>query len=325
MKTLLKFLKYRVHFLLTIYTRKFGEVRSRLDKELVLMQSDNGAEVIISKKNGALISYKSNGTEQIAQPFLPHFTRPQTDNDRKGWKPSKLLKVWYDAKPSLTALSVDSTVKGQLSVTSTYRLIKDSASVQVRYTFNGNGVLKVNYQLEASDKLPNLPKVGMQGGIKRNLDQLTWYGKGPLENYVDRRSGFAAGIYQAPLETFIEPYVYPQENANRTDVRWMGLTNTGHEGLLVVADSLLSMSAWPYTEEEIVTAKHHHLLKDAGYITLNIDLIQMGVGGNDSWSTVSQPLPQYQVPAKNYHYSFYLLPFKGNISRKTEEINAIKF
>lgn len=305
--------------------RKFGEVRCRSDKEQVILQSNNGMEVIISKKTGALISYKSDGMEQIAQPFLPHFTRPQTDNDRKGWKPSKLLKVWYETKPSLAQLFVDSTQKGQLAVTSIYHLIKDSASVQVSYVFNGDGVLKVNYQLHASNKLPNLPKVGIQGGIKRSFDQLAWYGKGPSENYIDRRSGFAAGIYQAPLETFIEPYVYPQENANRTDVRWMHLSNAQNDGLLVVADSLLSMSAWPYTEEEIVTAKHHHLLKDAGYITLNIDLIQMGVGGNDSWSAVSQPLPQYQVPAKDYHYSFYLLPFKGDVSKQSERIKAIKF
>ncbi|MEH6306900.1 glycoside hydrolase family 2 TIM barrel-domain containing protein [Olivibacter sp. CPCC 100613] len=306
-------------------SRQFEQVKSRLDEEQLVLQNKQGIEVRISKKNGALISYKNKGKEQIAQAFLPHFTRPQTDNDRKGWKPSKLLKVWYEAKPTLTALSIDSTQKGQVAVTSTYQLVKDSASVQVSYVFNGDGVLKVNYQLQASDQLPNLPKIGMQGGIKRNLDQLTWYGRGPLENYVDRRSGFAVGLYHAPLETFMEPYVYPQENANRSDVRWMRLANVQNEGLLVVADSLLSMSAWPYTEEEIITAKHHHLLKDAGYITLNIDLIQMGVGGNDSWSTVSQPLPQYQVPAKNYRYSFYLLPINEDITKKADAIKAIRF
>lgn len=80
------------------------------------------------------------------------------------------------------------------------------------------------------------------------------------------------------------------------------------KGLLIIADSLLSMSAWPYTEENIETAKHTNKLKDAGRITLNIDLVQMGVGGNDSWSDVAAPLEQYQVKAGDYRYRFLLAP-----------------
>ena len=108
----------------------------------------------------------------------------------------------------------------------------------------------------------------------------------------------------------MEPYAVPQENGNRTDVRWMFLADSKNEGLMVVADSLLSMSAWPYTEENIETAKHTNKLRDAGYLTLNIDLIQMGVGGNDSWSDVAAPLEKYQIPSKKYSYSFYLVPMK---------------
>jgi beta-galactosidase len=75
------------------------------------------------------------------------------------------------------------------------------------------------------------------------------------------------------------------------------------------------MSAWPYTEENIQNSKHTNKLKDAGFITLNIDLIQMGVGGNDSWSDVAAPLEQYQIKAKDYQYSFYLVP--ANTSKST--------
>jgi len=80
----------------------------------------------------------------------------------------------------------------------------------------------------------------------------------------------------------------------------------------VVADSLLSMSAWPYTEENIQKARHTNRLKDAGLITLNIDLMQMGVGGNDSWSDIAAPLEQYQIKAKHYQYGFWLVPVEGN-------------
>ena len=107
---------------------------------------------------------------------------------------------------------------------------------------------------------------------------------------------------------------------------WMYLNNpTSKDGLLIVADSLLSMSAWPYTEENIQNAKHTNKLKDAGFITLNIDLIQMGVGGNDSWSDVAAPLEKYQVPAKNYQYSFYIVPFNAKNKSAGERAKEIKF
>jgi beta-galactosidase len=85
------------------------------------------------------------------------------------------------------------------------------------------------------------------------------------------------------------------------------------------------MSAWPYTEENIQNAKHTNKLKDTGYITLNIDLIQMGVGGNDSWSDVAAPLEQYQIQAKDYHYAFYLLPYNAQQTTAAEAAKKIKF
>jgi beta-galactosidase len=144
-----------------------------------------------------------------------------------------------------------------------------------------------------------------------------------MENYIDRRSGFESGIYQMPINQFMEPYAVPQENGNRTDVRWMHLADKKQNGLLVVADSLLSMSAWPYTEANIVAAKHTNKLKDAGYLTLNIDLIQMGLGGNDSWSDVAAPLDIYQIPAKPYQYSFYLYPYQGSTEGITNVIKKM--
>ncbi|WP_304062476.1 glycoside hydrolase family 2 TIM barrel-domain containing protein [Pedobacter glucosidilyticus] len=261
-----------------------------------------------NKTNGALVSYVMAGKEQVFQPLLPDFTRPQTDNDRRGWKPTKKLKPWYESEIKLIATSLDQTVSNIIKIKSTYSLIQDSAKVNVLYSINGDGVIKVDYALEAHPALPNIPKIGMQTATARDYSQIKWYGRGELENYVDRRYGFDAAIYSQPLTQFMEPYVYPQENGNRTDVRWMFLNNNKGQGLMVVADSLLSMSAWPFTEKNISETKHWHKLKDAGFITLNIDLIQMGVGGNDTWSDVSQPLAQYQNKAKNYQYSFYLYP-----------------
>jgi beta-galactosidase len=295
------------------------------EKDTAYVLTSKNFRISVSKTSGALCSYVWNNKEQIFSPLLPHFTRPLTDNDCRGWKAHEKLKEWFNADLKLQKISIDPTHKGIAKITSNYTLIEGKVSVKVTYIINGEGVVKVDYELTPSADLPNIPKVGMQCGILRSYDQISWFGRGPHENYIDRRFGADVGIYSLPITSFMEPYVVPQENGNRTDVHWMFLSNKNPEGLLVAADSLLSMSAWPYTEANIQHARHTYMLKDAGYITLNIDLIQMGVGGNDSWSDVAAPLEQYQIKPKPYHYMFYLLPFKGSFDTVSSVVKKIKF
>jgi beta-galactosidase len=266
-------------------------------------------KVVIHKKNGALTSFQFRGEELVYSPLLPHFTRPLTDNDRRGWKAQQKLGVWYNNQPVLSATSIQ-TRNGRPGVLSIYKMINDSVEVQVFYSVDPAGAIKIDYNLIASPSLPNIPKVGMKMGVHKNLTGITWYGRGPMENYPDKRTGADVGIYNMNIDQFMEHYVVPQENGNRTDVRWFCLSGKSGNGVLIKADSLLSMSAWPYTEENFVQAKHTTDLRETGYITLNIDLLQMGVGGNDSWSDVAAPLEKYQIKPGNYRYSFLILPRK---------------
>lgn len=273
-----------------------------------------------------LYSFVVDGNEQIFQTLLPNFKRPLTDNDKRGWKPQRKLKQWYDYELKHIGATADKDRMGRVVVTTYYTLINDSANVKVIYTFTENGTVKCDYVLNVKPGLPNIPKVGMQMGINRSYENISWFGRGPFENYIDKNYAADVGLYNLPIKDFMENYVVPQENGNRTDVRWMFLNNPkSKEGLLIVADSLLSMSAWPYTEENIQNAKHTNKLKDAGFITLNIDLIQMGVGGNDSWSDVAAPLEKYQIKAKDYQYSFYIVPFNAKNKTAGERAKAIKY
>ena len=275
---------------------------------------------------GGLSSLKYKGKEQIFSPLIPHFKRPLTDNDRRGWKPHRKLKQWYDAELKSKTTSISNSSTGELIITNLFSLINDSATVTLVYTVHPGGMIKVDYWLAMKAGLPNIPKIGIQGGINKNYTQVEYFGRGPLENYVDRKYGMDVGIYSQNIYEFMENYVVPQENGNRTDVRWMYLRDPKtKDGLLIVADSLLSMSAWPYTEENIENAKHTNKLKPADYITLNIDLVQMGVGGNDSWSDVAAPLEQYQIKAQPYHYSFYIVPFNSKNKTAGERAKEIKF
>ncbi len=304
--------------------KKYPDLKTASDEQSIIV-SGKDFEVRFSKKSGALISYIDNEKEQLFSPLMPHFTRPLTDNDRRGWKPQKTLKQWFDAEPELNEMQFHDTENGVVRIESDYNIITDSASVQLVYLVNGEGVVKVMYNLESETALPNIPKVGMTCGIKDDYRNISWYGRGLYENYIDRRFRFDAGVYTLPINEFMEPYVMPQENGNRTDVRWMFLSNNENNGLLVVADSLLSMSAWPFTEENINEAKHTNELKESGFITLNIDLIQMGIGGNDSWSPVAAPIEQYQIPAGNYSYSFFLLPGKFKMNEIKKVPLSVKF
>jgi beta-galactosidase len=284
-----------------------------------------GFQLTFDRKNGALSSYVSDGKEQIVSPLLPNFTRPITDNDRHGWKTPEVLKEWYDSKLRVVSFTINKEPSGVVKAESQYELVDGKAKVLVTYTVNGKGVIKVDYALKVAGSLPNIPKVGMTCGIANDYRQISWYGRGPLENYLDRRYGFDVGIYSLPIDQFMEPYVKPQENGNRTDVRWMYLANQSQQGLLVMADSLLSMSAWPFNEAAYKVAKHWNELKESGYVTLNIDLVQMGVGGNNSWTELAAPIEKYQIKAKDYSYSFYLCPVKMKQEQVAKDWQKLKF
>ncbi|MFI5131229.1 MAG: glycoside hydrolase family 2 TIM barrel-domain containing protein, partial [Chitinophagales bacterium] len=303
-----------------------GGVRCSETNEFVVVTGNDFTLKIAKLAPGSLSSYVYKSKEQIFQPLLPHFKRPLTDNDRRGWKPNRRMKQWYEYTLKLMDTRIWNSSSNELHVTTFFTLINDSAKVNIDYTIKKNGVVKVEYFIDVRPGLPNIPKVGMQAGINKNYTQITYFGNGPLENYIDRRFGMDAGVYNQKIYEFMEPYVVPQENGNRTDVRWMYLSDPKtKDGLLIVADSLLSMSAWPYTEENLENAKHTNKLVAAGYITLNIDLVQMGVGGNDSWSDVAAPLEKYQVKAQPYHYSFYIVPFNSKTKAAGTKAKEIKF
>jgi len=263
--------------------------------------------VTISKQNGLITEFSVNGIKYINKPLKPDFTRPLTDNDRRGWKPHKKLKEWYQTGVKLNRIDVLYNNNDSVGILSGFTVIKNRAELSLKYTIYKTGIIKVGYFLDIIDTtLPNIPAIGMQCGINNNLNMVKYYGRGPQENYIDRRYGADVGIYEMTVEEMNEPYIMPQETGNRTDVRWMMLYNGKNpkQNLIIKADSLLSMSVWPWTQENLNNAKHTNELVNPGYLTLNIDLIQMGVGGNTSWDYLAAPLEKYQIPAKDYKYTF---------------------
>ena len=168
------------------------------------------------------------------------------------------------------------------------------------------GELTATLKIAADPKLPSLLRVGMTFEVPAAFDHATYYGRGPMENYVDRRHATEVDVYDLAVADFGEPYVRPQEHGNRTDVRWLSLRDTEGHTLTITGAQPLSMSVWPYSTETLATATHTPDLTTGEVTTVNVDLIQTGVGGNDTWSPNAAPLPHYQIPAGTYEYSFTL-------------------
>jgi beta-galactosidase len=147
----------------------------------------------------------------------------------------------------------------------------------------------------------------MQMAVPGRFNKLTWLGRGPHETYWDRKTGAAFGLYSGHVNEHVHRYVRPQENGNKSDVRWMALTDSDGVGLVAVGMPTIDISAWPFTMRDLEEAKHIHELPQRDTITVNLDYKQMGVGGDDSWGARTHP--EYTLPAKSYHYRLRLMPY----------------
>jgi beta-galactosidase len=135
---------------------------------------------------------------------------------------------------------------------------------------------------------------------------MSWYGRGPQETYQDRKSGAAFGIYSGKVEEQIYPYIYPQENGNKTDVRWVEFKNKSGNGLKITGLPKIDVSAWPYTLDDLEAATHNYMLPSKPFYSVQVDYKQRGVGGNNSWG--QKPLEKYQLLEKNFQYEFIISP-----------------
>jgi len=286
--------------------------------EVKLVKSPNsftakgkGFSVTIARKTGAITSFKTGKIELISAPLEPNFWRVPIDNDRGNRMPNR-LGVWRNAASTRKVNSVTAEQAGPRTVRITAEAGVAAGNSVWRnvYTITGDGTVRVDCSIKPSGKAPNLPRVGMRMAIPAGFDKMTWFGRGPHETYIDRKTGGAVGVYSGKVGDLVHPYVRPQENANRTDVRWVTLTNARGAGLRASGvGGNLSVSAWPYKTADLESARHTHELPTSDTITLNIDHKQMGVGGDNSWG--ARPHAEYLLPAREYTYSFTLQAVGG--------------
>ncbi len=267
-----------------------------------------GTAVRVDGQRGWLKSYQVAGRELLAAPLIPNFWRVPTDNDN-GWKVPQKMGAWKDAGAQAELQSCGpGTNDDGATMTAKLRLSAVKATAQVSYQLRDDGSLRVEMNLETDAGSPELPRAGMTFAVPGDLQRLTWYGRGPQESYWDRKSGAAVGIYKSTVDQWITPYVRPQENANRTDVRWLDLSDAKGMGLQVkAAGQPVGVSAWPYSAADLAAAKHDYQLPHRDFITVNVDGWQMGVGGDNSWGLPVHE--EYRLPrAGKFTVRFDLCP-----------------
>ncbi len=267
-----------------------------------------GFEAVIEK--GALSSYRWCGEELLAGPLVPNLWRVPTDNDEGGgarsyahrWREAGLNRLTVTAgEPRV--LQVD---PGRVRVTIDSRLQGSSAAILLTtvYDVGGDGQIAVAATFRTEGALPPLPRVGFQVQLPGRLDTVEWYGRGPHESYADRKEGARVGVHRARVADLHFPHVMAQENGSRADVRWVTLSGAAGPGLRASGAPVLAFTAHDYTDAALLAAKTSQQVARDGRVTLSLDLAQMGLGGDDSWSP--RVHPEYLLTAGEYRFAFTL-------------------
>lgn len=274
-----------------------------------IIVSNKNFTASISKTNGQLTSYKIKGIEQLFAPLQANFTRPSIDNDIRGAN-FKMMEVsrkfWNQLPAALKTNSVESTENADGSVQVMMKQsIEGKLQLQTIYKIYSDATIEVQMDMDAEKTVPDLIRYGMTLGVSSSLINTTYYGNGTWETYPDRKRAAIVDEYTVKTNDIFYNYAVPQENGNRTDTRWLKLsTENNKTGLEIKGMPLFAFSVWPYSAKNIDEAKHPYDLKAQGFYTLNIDLIQSGVGG-----TLSERLPQYCLKAGKYSLRFSLTTF----------------
>ena len=263
-----------------------------------------GNNTITIDKTGALVSWMVDGTEILKAPLEPYFWKPENDNQHAAGF-ARRLGVWKDAAAQRTVRSIKTKKNANTVSVTVDCTLPVEADYTLTYEFYEKGEVRVeaDYKPTATN-IPLIPKFGMRMRIPADFTNIEYFGRGPWENYPDRKRSAFMGRYRMPLSEFETEYIHPQDNGCRTDVRWFNISN-GKKTLSVVGDQPLCIRAWDYGEEDLEGAAHPHEINRGRFVNLNIDLNVHGVGGIDTWG--QRTLPQYTIDGnKPYHYAFML-------------------
>lgn len=273
--------------------------------------------LVIEKSTGVISKFNYQGCELIESGPKLNVWRAPTDNDGfkfagVDWVEWKLLSQWqkYGLDRLIHHLGNITWRKldpGMVVFETTHIIhAKDVSAGFTHKTTNtvyGNGDILTEHHILCDPELPPLPRIGIILSMPPGFEHFTWFGRGPEESYVDRKTGVAIGLYTGTVDEQYEPYIMPQENGNKTDVRWAALTNNEGFGLIAIGNQPIEIGVSHFTADDLFRAFHTNELKRRDVVYFTLDLRQCGLGGN---SCGPMTLPQYLVLPDEYKFSVLL-------------------
>lgn len=280
-----------------------------------------------SKQNGQITDLSYKGKNRIKEGLQPNFWRPMTDNDipTNHWE---RCATWEHAgkNAKLQTLNVKEE-QAYTTITATYLMEEQDSQLEMTYKVRADGIIQVTMHFIPGQKaLSEIPRLGMYMVLPAEYEMMTWLGRGPHENYADRKTSALIGQYQASVWEQYHPYVRAQETANHCDVRWVALRNPQGEGLLVTGEKPLSISAWNFPMKDLeyrpsqVERRHGGSIYKKDMVWLNIDHKQMGVGGDNTWG--AQVHSEYTITPHEWEYTFTIQPLHAeeNAAEKAHHV-----
>lgn len=322
------------------YTTKVKKTGKRLN---ITTQGDElkvhakNVDFIFNKAQGVVTTYRVGKQSFFKDGYglRPNFWRAPTDNDYGNGMPTR-DQVWKTASYTYDVTEATLTMEGSDAVLKATYALPLGNQYKVTYRIYPSGVVAANIAFTPGEKA-YVPRIGMRFRVPAALDRVSYYGRGPEENYIDRNQGTLLGIYHATAAELYYPYVRPQENGHHTDVRWVKLATAQRHGLKVVGDAPIGFNALrnaiadfdseeavkhPYQWNNFIKNEDHtpakaknrlrrmHHVDDVtprDFVEVCLDMKQQGVAGYNSWG--ARPLPAYCLPAnKAYTWGFTLIP-----------------
>jgi len=309
---------------------RFPEELAAEGRPLKIEQSDDTITIAskqstlsIDRATGELNSYQFDGQELLARPLAPYFWKPLNNNQARNQFIERMTPwVRAAAYRQVSSVTVNSLSDNLVEVTVVARLVANHALYTMIYRINGDGEIQVvgDYRPDP-ERIQHkyMPKFGMRVALDSSLSEIDWYGRGPFENYPDRKTAANIGQYHKTLEEFQVPYISATDSTNRSDVRHLSFSN-GQVRLSVEGLQPFNFRAWPYDETDLyspmnreerystvnmVRRKHYYELPIRDFINVNLDLAIHGVGGDNSWG--AKTMEKYHVRADQpLSFSFIL-------------------
>jgi beta-galactosidase/evolved beta-galactosidase subunit alpha len=271
-------------------------------------------ELRFDRIHAVIASWQCNGLSLLKTGPRLNFWRATMDNDRS-WDNAK---AWRDAGLFCLQHRTDGTEavvleNGEVRITARTRIappvLGKAFLCDYTYLINGKGEIQVEAHGVPHGAWPeSLPRIGLQMTVPLNLDQFSWFGRGPGESYPDSKQANRVGLWTARLDDLYTPYVFPQENGNRSDVRWVTLSDARGMGFMAAGVPTLNFSAHRFSTMDFEAARHTFDLQPRSEITLNLDDRQNGIG---SASCGPRPWDQYILKPEPFRFTVVLRPFSA--------------